>query len=114
MTQQTSLIIICINTVIQVNQIKYYADEDTFFQKWFLVFHKMTTWKSEIKSPWATMVFLRNIIIINILVSISGGNGGGPSLLLLLRGNIINTTNADNYPLGSLSEADTRNYTIQQ
>jgi hypothetical protein len=34
MTRQTSLIIICINTVIQVNQIKYYADEDTFFQKW--------------------------------------------------------------------------------
>jgi hypothetical protein len=54
---------------------------------------------------------------INILVSISGGNGGGPfNLLLTVRGNIINTTNADNYPLGyfSLSEADTRNYTIQQ
>jgi hypothetical protein len=52
---------------------------------------------------------------INILVSISGGNGGGPFPPATV-GNIINTTNADNYPLGyfSLSEADTRNYTIQQ
>jgi hypothetical protein len=37
---------------------------------------------------------------INILVSISG-NGGGPfqSPPATVRGNIINTTNADNYPL---------------
>jgi hypothetical protein len=53
---------------------------------------------------------------INILVSISGEMAvvlSSPPATV--RGN-INTTNADNYPLGyfSLSEADTRNYTIQQ
>jgi hypothetical protein len=39
-----------------------------------------------------------------ILVSISGGNVVVLfNLLLLLLGNIINTTNADNYPLGYFS-----------
>ncbi len=49
----------------------------------------------------------------SVLVSIAGNNGGGPfqSPPATVRGNIINTTNSANYPLGyfSLSEVDIRN-----
>jgi hypothetical protein len=52
-----------------------------------------------------------------ILLSVSGSMGGGPfqSPPATVRGNITNTTNFDNYPLGyfRLSEADVENYTIQ-
>jgi hypothetical protein len=53
----------------------------------------------------------------SILVNISGNSGGGPfqSPPATVRGNIINTTDKANYPLGyfSLSEIDTRYYTVQ-
>ncbi|WP_289665784.1 DUF4249 domain-containing protein [Flavobacterium panacagri] len=53
----------------------------------------------------------------NILVSIAGTNVGGPfqSPPATVRGNIINTTNKDNYPLGyfSLSETHSQKYTIK-
>lgn len=53
----------------------------------------------------------------SILVSIAGSNVGGPfqSPPATVKGNIINTTDKANYPLGyfSLSEIDTKKYTIQ-
>lgn len=53
----------------------------------------------------------------NILTSISGDNSGGPfqSPPATLRGNVINITNANDYPLGyfSLGEVDTKKYTIE-
>lgn len=53
----------------------------------------------------------------NILVSIAGSNIGGPfqSPPATVKGNIINTTDKSNYPLGyfSLSETVTKKYTIQ-
>ncbi|MBS7255879.1 DUF4249 domain-containing protein [Flavobacterium branchiicola] len=53
----------------------------------------------------------------NILVSIAGNNVGGPfqSPPATVKGNIVNVTNKENYPLGyfSLSEIDTKKYTIQ-
>jgi hypothetical protein len=53
----------------------------------------------------------------SVLVSIAGNNGGGPfqSPPATVRGNIINTTDAANYPLGyfSLSEADNISYTVE-
>ncbi|MFD1603070.1 DUF4249 domain-containing protein [Flavobacterium artemisiae] len=53
----------------------------------------------------------------NILVSIAGSNVGGPFQTppATVKGNIINTTDKSNYPLGyfSLSETDTRKYTIE-
>jgi hypothetical protein len=52
-----------------------------------------------------------------ILLDIAGSAGGGPfqSPPATVRGNVVNQTNRDNYPLGyfSLSEFDTRSYTIQ-
>lgn len=51
------------------------------------------------------------------LLSISGNNGGSPfqSPPATVRGNVINQTNFDNYPLGffNLSESDKETYTIQ-
>ncbi len=52
-----------------------------------------------------------------ILLSVSGSSGGGPFQTppAIVRGNIKNQTNFDNYPLGyfRISEADVTNYTIQ-
>ena len=53
----------------------------------------------------------------SILVTISSNSGGSPfqSPPATVKGNIINTTNAADFPLGffSLSEVDVKNYTIQ-
>ncbi|MFC0779234.1 DUF4249 domain-containing protein [Flavobacterium sp. HJSW_4] len=53
----------------------------------------------------------------NILVSIAGSNVGGPfqSPPATVKGNIINTTDKNNYPLGyfSLSETSTKKYQIK-
>lgn len=54
---------------------------------------------------------------LNIILSLSGENGGGPFQTppATIRGNIINTTNSANFALGyfSLSEVDTKIYTIK-
>ncbi|MNL29563.1 hypothetical protein D3C87_1512480 [compost metagenome] len=53
----------------------------------------------------------------SILVSIAGSNVGGPfqSPPATVKGNIINTTDKNNYPLGyfSLCETDLKKYTIK-
>lgn len=53
----------------------------------------------------------------NVLLKITGSQAGNPfaTAPATLRGNIVNTTNADNYPFGyfHLSEIDSDNYTIQ-
>jgi hypothetical protein len=53
----------------------------------------------------------------NILISIAGSGGGGPfqSPPATVRGNVINTTDPSNYPLGyfSLSEMETKTWTIE-
>ncbi|PWA07124.1 DUF4249 family protein [Flavobacterium laiguense] len=53
----------------------------------------------------------------NIIISLAGQNGGGPfqSPPSTVRGNVVNTTNPNNYPLGyfSVSEIDSKEYTIQ-
>ena len=53
----------------------------------------------------------------SVLLSIAGNSGGGPfqSPPATVRGNISNTTDAANFPLGyfSLNEVDIKNYTIE-
>lgn len=53
----------------------------------------------------------------SIIINLAGQSGGGPfqSPPSTIRGNVVNTTNASNYPLGyfSASEIDSREYTIQ-
>ncbi len=54
---------------------------------------------------------------LSILLNLAGNQGGGPFQAppVSVRGNIINTTNQEDYPFGffSLSESDTRNYTVE-
>jgi hypothetical protein len=98
--------------------IKYYADEDTFFQgNEFFSISQNDDLKIGDKVTVSHYGISKEYYNYIILVSISGGKRWSfQSPPATVRGNIINTTNADNYPLGyfSLSEADTRNYTIQQ
>jgi hypothetical protein len=53
----------------------------------------------------------------SILLSVAGSSGGGPFQTppATVKGNIKNETHFENYPLGyfRVSEADTKNYTIQ-
>ncbi len=54
---------------------------------------------------------------LNILLNLAGNQGGGPFQAppVTVRGNIINTSNPDDFPFGffSLSESDTKNYTVE-
>lgn len=102
----------------QITQ-NYYADEDTFFQgnTFFSISQsdKLKVGDEVTVTHYGISKLYYNYI--NVLVSIAGGSGGGPfqSPPATVRGNIINTTNKDNFPLGyfSLSEADTQSYTIK-
>ena len=51
------------------------------------------------------------------LLNIAGSQGGNPFVAppATLKGNIVNLTNPDNYPLGyfCLGEIDTKTYTVQ-
>ena len=102
----------------QITQ-NYYADEDTFFQgNTFFSISQSDKLKvgDEVKvTHYGISKLYYNYI--NVLVSIAGGSGGGPfqSPPATVRGNIINTTNKDNFPLGyfSLSEADIKSYVIK-
>lgn len=62
-------------------------------------------------------ISLRYYNYMNQLLNIAGSGGGSPFSTppVSLRGNIINQTNENEYPLGyfHLSEIDTRNYTVQ-
>jgi hypothetical protein len=54
---------------------------------------------------------------LNILLNLAGNQGGGPFQAppVTVRGNIINTTNTEDFPFGyfSLSETEIREYTVQ-
>lgn len=103
------------------NKIKsnYYVDDDKFYQG--NEFFSLSD-DEELKS--GDEIEITHIGIskqyynyMSILVSIAGSNVGGPfqSPPATVRGNIINTTNKENYPLGyfSLSETDAKKYTIK-
>ncbi|MGO4819236.1 DUF4249 domain-containing protein [Flavobacterium sp. W22_SRS_FP1] len=97
----------------------FYADEDTFFQgnKFFSVSQsddlkigdQVTVTHYGVSKPYYNYM--------NVLISIAGSTGGSPfqSPPATVRGNIINTTSPNNFPLGyfSISEADTKIYTIE-
>lgn len=98
---------------------EYYADEDTFFQgNPFFSINR----NDEIKSNDEIIVTHHGISeayynYMNVLLNIAGNNGRGPFQTppATVRGNIINTTNLENYALGyfSLSETDKRNYIVK-
>lgn len=102
------------------NQVKqnYYADEDTFFQgnKFFSISQSDDLKAGDEITVTHFGVSKTYYNYMNVLISIAGSSGGGPfqSPPATVRGNIINTTNPDDYPLGyfSISEADTKKYLI--
>lgn len=106
---------------IYSNQVKsnFYVDLDEFFDgnKFFSI-----SQNDDLKSGDAIEISHYGISksyynYLSVLVSIAGNNGGGPfqSPPATVRGNIVNSTNPANFPLGyfSLSEVDIKNYTIQ-
>ncbi|EIA08129.1 DUF4249 domain-containing protein [Flavobacterium frigoris] len=103
------------------NQVKqnYYADEDTFFQgnKFFSISQSDDLKTSDEITVTHYGISKSYYNYMNVLISIAGSSGGGPfqSPPATVRGNIINTTNPDNYPLGyfSISEADSAKYIIK-
>lgn len=102
----------------QVTQ-NYYTDEDTFFQgnTFFSISQNDNLKAADEVDVTHFGISKQYYNYMNVLVSIAGGSGGGPfqSPPATVRGNIINTTNTDNYPLGyfSLSEADTKTFIIE-
>lgn len=100
-------------------KLDYYVDEDNFFQgNTFFSLSQNEDLKVgdnvEIKHFGISKKYYNYM---SILLSVAGNSSGGPfqSPPATVRGNIINTTNADNYALGyfRLSEVDTQSYTIQ-
>lgn len=106
---------------IYSNEVKsnFYVDQDEFFDgnKFFSISQKDDLKSDDVieVSHYGISKSYYNYMI--VLVSIAGNNGGGPfqSPPATVKGNIINTTNSINYPLGyfSLSEIDIKNYTIK-
>ena len=103
------------------NQVKanFYADEDVFFDgnSFFSISQNNDLEsgdKVEISHYGISKTYYNYM---NVLVSIAGNSGGGPfqSPPATVRGNIINTTKPEDFPLGyfSLSEYDTMNYVVE-
>lgn len=102
----------------QVTQ-TFYGDVDTFFQgnQFFSLSQNEDLEKGDIVTVTHYGISKTYYNYMSILISIAGGGGGGPFQAppATVRGNIVNTTNKDNYPLGyfALTETDTRTYTVQ-
>jgi hypothetical protein len=96
----------------------YYADEDKFFQgnPFFSISQNFDIKTGDVVAITHYGITKGYFNYMNILLSIAGSNGGGPfqSPPATLKGNIVNTTDFDNYALGyfRLGEADTRAYTV--
>ncbi|WP_264565069.1 DUF4249 domain-containing protein [Flavobacterium sp. N3904] len=96
-----------------------YADEDTFFNgnEFYSISQNDSIKKGEkvVITHYGISKSYYNYI--SIVVSLAGQSGGGPfqSPPSTIRGNVVNTTNAANYPLGyfSVSEIDSKEYTIE-
>lgn len=96
-----------------------YADEDTFFNgNEFFSITQNDSLKVGEKIGITHFGISKNYYnYINIVINLAGQSGGGPfqSPPSTIRGNVTNTTNPANYPLGyfSVSEIDSKEYTIQ-
>lgn len=96
----------------------YVADDD-FFQgnRYFSLSQKDNLKTGDIVTVTHYGISKTYYNYLAILITISGGSSGGPfqSPPATVRGNIVNTTDKNNYPLGffSLSETDTRTFTVQ-
>jgi hypothetical protein len=97
----------------------YFADEDKFYQgnEFFSISRNNDLKvgdKIEISHSGISKTYFNYM---KVLLSIAGNSSGGPfqSPPATVRGNIVNTTNFDNYALGffALSEFDSKTYIVQ-
>ncbi len=103
------------------NQAKldYYVDEDLFFNgnEFFSISQSSDLKKGDIVNVSHFGISKSYYNYMSVLVSIAGNNGGGPfqSPPATVRGNVVNTTDKTNYPLGyfALSEYDSKEYIIE-
>ena len=97
----------------------YYVDEDKFFQgnEFFSVSDDDELEAGDKVELTHYGISKQYYNYMSILVSIAGSNVGGPfqSPPATVKGNIVNVTDKNNYPLGyfSLCETDTKKYTIK-
>lgn len=97
----------------------YYVDEDVFYQgnRFFSVSLSDKVKKGDKINVTHFGISKSYYNYLSVLLSIASNGGGSPfqSPPATVRGNLVNTTNPENYPLGyfSLSESDKREYTIQ-
>lgn len=98
---------------------EYGVIEDTFFQgnEMFGIYRSPDLNPNDILLLSLQGVSQKYYNYMNKLINIAGSAGGSPFATppATLRGNIVNQTNEDNYPLGyfHLSEIDTRTHIIQ-
>jgi hypothetical protein len=96
-----------------------YADEDTYFNgnEFFSITQNDSLKVGDKINITHSGISKSYYNYINIIISLTGDNAGGPfqSPPSTIRGNVVNTTNPSNYPLGyfSVSEIDAKEYTIQ-
>lgn len=104
------------STQIRAN---YYVDEDDFFDgnKFFSISQNDDLKTGDNVEVTHFGISKEYYNYMSVLVSIAGNSGGGPfqSPPATIRGNIINTTEFENFPLGyfSVSEMDKRNYVME-
>lgn len=97
---------------------EYEVTEDRFFQgnRIFASYSDSDLEPGDVLDLTISGISQRYYNYMNILISIAGSNGGSPfqSPPATVRGNIVNTTNSTDYPLGyfSVSEADYRQVII--
>ena len=96
-----------------------YVDEDEFFQgnPFFSVSQNSDLKTGDIVTVTHFGISQQYQNYLSILLAIAGNSGGGPfqSPPATVRGNVVNQTSFENFPLGyfSLSETDQRIYTMQ-
>lgn len=96
-----------------------YTDEDTYYNgnEFFSVSQNDSLKVGEKINITHLGISKRYYNYMNIIVSLAGQNSGGPfqSPPSTIRGNVVNNTNPDNYPLGyfSVSETDSQEYTVK-
>ncbi len=97
----------------------FYVDEDEFFQgnPFFSISQNNDLKTGDSVTVTHFGISQQYYNYLSILLSQSGNTGGGPfqSPPATIRGNVINQTNFENFPLGyfSLSETDSRVYVMQ-
>lgn len=97
----------------------YFTNEDVTFQgnKFFSLSRNNDLKKGDVATITHYGISERYFNFMKVLISISGARGGGPFQAppVTVRGNVLNTTNQDNYPLGYfyVGEVDTSDFTIK-